>query len=613
MKIPELVHIGRLPANPKPPERLRAFIWHYVSQIKGLVAALVVLEAAAAAFQALVPVMLGWLVTALLANPTNPAAVLNAPWLLQLALPALLGHSLVIVALWYLYDHHYMPRFSNMIRFQLTHYTLGQSLTYYQNDFAGRIASKVLDGGAVLREPLRATIGAVWYAAFFVATCVSVLAFSNLWLALVPATWLVCYIATLCYFVPKVKHLSLLNSRVFTQVVGQINDVFANILPIKLFGREQQEDARSLGLLSEHSVTQRAALHQVWLMVTTHTVLNTLMLVTGTALALRLWATGHVQAGVVVMTVPMLWQIINQSGWIRSEITSIFENLSRVEECMETIAKPYTVVDAPNAQALVVKPRGGTVAFQDISFHYGKDAAQGNGVLYNLNLTIPAGQKVGLVGRSGAGKSTLVNLLLRFYDLEHGTITIDGQDIRQVTQASLRRNIGMVTQDAQLMHRSVAENIRLGKPEATDAEVIAAAKRAHAHDFILQLQDKHGRTGYEALVGERGVKLSGGQRQRIAIARMILEGSPLLLLDEATSALDSEVEAAIQEEMAALMAGKTTIAIAHRLSTIAQMDRLVVMDKGQIVEDGTHAELLARGGIYADLWNRQSGGFLGHD
>jgi ATP-binding cassette subfamily B multidrug efflux pump len=328
---------------------------------------------------------------------------------------------------------------------------------------------------------------------------------------------------------------------------------------------------------------------------------------------LHLWAQGSISAGVVIMAVPMMWQIINQSGWIRSEVTRIFEDLGRIEECMETISKPYTVTDAPDAPALAVKPGGGEVAFRDISFHYGKDATGGNGVLHNLNLTIPAGQKVGLVGRSGAGKSTLVHLLLRFYDLEDGAITIDGQNIRSVTQASLRRHIGMVTQEAQLMHRSVADNLRLGKPEATLEEIITAAQRAHAHDFILKLQDKHGRTGYEALVGERGVKLSGGQRQRIAIARMILENAPILLLDEATSALDSEVEAAIQEEMATLMEGKTTIAIAHRLSTIAQMDRLVVMDGGRIVEDGTHTELLARGGIYADLWNRQSGGFLGHD
>lgn len=309
----------------------------------------------------------------------------------------------------------------------------------------------------------------------------------------------------------------------------------------------------------------------------------------------------------------MVWQMVNQSGWIRGEVTRIFEDMGRVEECMETIAKPYTVTDAPGAQALKVKANGGTVKFTNVTFHYGKDVENGGGVLSNLNLTIPAGQKVGLVGKSGAGKSTLVNLLLRFYDVEGGKITIDEQNIATVTQQSLRRHIAMVTQDSSLLHRSIADNIRYGNPTATDAEVIAAAKRAHAHEFILKLEDKFGRKGYEAHVGERGVKLSGGQRQRIAIARVILENAPILLLDEATSALDSEVEAAIQQEMETLMHGKTTIAIAHRLSTIAQMDRLIVMDKGQIVEDGTHAELLKKGGIYAQLWQRQSGGFLGHD
>jgi ATP-binding cassette subfamily B multidrug efflux pump len=609
----ELLDIGRLPATTKPPEQLWPFIWHFVRQLKWLLPVLVVLEASLAVFQAFIPVMLGWITNALLANPNNPAAVLEDPWLWQLGAPSILGYSAAVILAWYIYDHHYTPRFNNLIRFQLTHYTLGQSLTYYQNDFAGRIASKVMEGGAVLRDPLRAVIGSVWYAGLFAVTCVGILLANNVWLAVVPILWLMGYVGSLVYFVPKVKYQSLLHTRVHTQVVGQVNDIFANILPIKLFGREKYEDTRTLDLLEEHSQTQRASLHKVWQMTTTITILNALMLIIGPWVALQLWAQGSISAGAVITAIPMFWQIINQSGWIRNEVTRIFEDLGRIEECMETISKPYSVTDAPDAQALVVQPGGGAVRFEHITFNYGKGAMGENGVLHNLNLSILAGQKVGLVGRSGAGKSTLVNLLLRFYDLESGTITIDGQNISCVTQASLRQHIGMVTQEAQLMHRSVADNIRLGKPEATDAEVIAAATRAHAHDFILKCEDKYGNKGYAALVGERGVKLSGGQRQRIAIARMILERAPILLLDEATSALDSEVEAAIQEEMTELMKGKTTIAIAHRLSTIAQMDRLVVMDKGQIVEDGTHTELLARGGIYADLWNRQSGGFIGHD
>jgi ATP-binding cassette, subfamily B, multidrug efflux pump len=349
------------------------------------------------------------------------------------------------------------------------------------------------------------------------------------------------------------------------------------------------------------------------LFMTTLTILNALLVVGTAATSVWLWQAGQITPAVVATSLPLVWQIANMAGWVSWEVSGIFENVGVVQEGIQTIAVPHTLVDAPTAKELTV-PHG-DIRFEQVNFSYGQAATGGRAVLQNLNLHIRPGERVGLVGRSGAGKSTLVNLLLRFYDVEGkaGRITIDSQDLRDVTQESLRAAIGMVTQDTSLLHRSIASNIRYGHPSATDAQVTLAAKQAHAHDFIAELRDWTGRTGYEAHAGERGVKLSGGQRQRVALARVILKNAPILILDEATSALDSEIEAAIQDQLVTLMEGKTVIAIAHRLSTIARMDRLIVMDAGRIVESGTHQELLALGGQYAKLWHRQSGGFLAID
>ncbi len=607
------LHIISLEGSPDgpPPARLWPFIWYFVRQIKGFLAVLLVLEAAVAAGATMIPVMIGWLVNDISAAGAS-RDVLNHAWLWRIAVPVLLGWGGCMALLWWLYDHQYSARFNNLIRYQLARYTLGHSMAYFTSDFAGRIANKVVDGGAALRDPLRSTMSAIWYCGFFVFAYIVAMMRFDVWLALPTLIWLAGFIASLVYFVPRVRALQLAHARQHTALVGHMNDIFSNIGLVKLFGRENEEMAANLDELESHSAGFHATLHKIWLMGVTHTVLNVGLLIGSPALALAQWQAGRISSGVAVMIVPMAWQMVNMSGWIRHEVTVVFETLARVEECMETIAQPYTVVDAPGAVELAVRRDGGTVEFRDVSFHYGRRRQPGEGgVIERLGLVIPAGQKVGLIGRSGAGKSTLVNLLLRFYDLESGEIRIDGQDIAKVTQQSLRRHIAVVTQDNTLLHRSIAENIRYGRPEASDAEMFDAARRAHAEGFILSLRDQDGAAGYSALVGERGVKLSGGQRQRVAIARVILENAPILVLDEATSALDSEVEAAIQEEMTQLMEGRTTIAIAHRLSTIAHMDRLIVIDKGRIVEDGRHDELLARNGIYARLWRRQSGGFLG--
>jgi ATP-binding cassette subfamily B multidrug efflux pump len=392
-------------------------------------------------------------------------------------------------------------------------------------------------------------------------------------------------------------------------VMGRIVDSYSNILTVKLFAKLADEDAHVREVIDDHQAAMGAHMRMITQFMTWLSIMNALLL-TGTAIiGIWLWAQGTVTAAVVATAVPLAWQIVNIASWVSWEITGIFENIGVVQEGMQTIAIPPSGIDRPGARELKVS--NGEIRFEQVTFAYNRGAA--SPVLDQLDFTIQAGERVGLVGRSGAGKSTLVNLLLRFYDLEHGRILIDGQDIANVTQESLRAAIGMVTQDTSLLHRSIAANIRYGKPEASDAEIAAAAQKSHAHDFITGLKDWRDRTGYDAHVGERGVKLSGGQRQRVAIARVVLKDAPILVLDEATSALDSEVELAIQEQLLGLMEGKTVIAIAHRLSTIARMDRLIVLDQGRIVEQGSHDELLRRQGHYERLWRHQSGGFLGHE
>ena len=479
-----------------------------------------------------------------------------------------------------------------------------QSWPFFQNDFAGRIAARVMETGPAVRQSAIAAVTAVWGILVYGCSAIALLGAVHPLLTIPIAFWFAAYGVMLRIFVPRVRQRSRRNSEARSLLVGRIVDSYTNIVTLKLFARLRHEDNYVREAIDAHTIAFRHQLRMMSLFTIALQSLNAIMLVGETGLALTLWSRGTIGVGTVAMAIPLTWQIASAAGWVAVQVTDIFEHVGTIQEGMMTIARPIALADRPEAGTLAV--RRGDIRFERVAFGYGRT----DGLIQRLDLHVRPGEKIGLVGRSGAGKTTLVNLLLRFHDVEAGRILIDGQDIAGVTQESLRGAISVVTQDTSLLHRSIAENIAYGRPEASQAEIAAAARRAHAADFIADLEDWQGRRGYAAQVGERGVKLSGGQRQRIAIARVILKDAPILVLDEATSALDSEVEAAIQESLADLMDGKTVIAIAHRLSTIARMDRLVVMDRGQIIETGTHAELIARRGLYAGLWQRQSGGFI---
>ena len=500
-----------------------------------------------------------------------------------------------------------MPALTFSVRWQSYRYVLRQSLSFFQNDFAGRIAQKVLQTGPSLRDTVGGLIDGIWTLIIYLGGTVWLFATIDSWLIAPIALWTAGYIVVIVYLVPPVRTRSAALSEANSALSGRIVDGYSNIQSVKLFAHAEREDAFAYEGFRNHLDAYKRFSETVANLQITLTVINSLLIFGVGALALWLWSTGAITVGAIALATSLVIRLNQMSGWILRTITGLFESVGTVQNGMQMISKPYSIVDAPDAKPLVVD--SGEIRFEDVSFHYGRPG----GVIDHLSLTVKPGEKVGLVGRSGAGKSTLVNLLLRFYDLESGRILVDGQDVAHLTQESLRANIGVVTQDTSLLHRSIRDNIRYGRPEAAQVEIEAAAERAEADEFIDSLLDLNDRAGYDAHVGERGVKLSGGQRQRVAIARLILKDAPILILDEATSALDSEVEATIQEQLYGLMKGRTVIAIAHRLSTIAVLDRLVVMDKGVIVETGTHQELLRQNGLYAALWHRQSGGFLGLD
>jgi len=603
------------PTDPEPPLGLIAFYWHYARQAKGLFAGLFVAGFAVALLDSLIPVFIGRIVTLITGSAPEHLFATYWPLLLAMAMVLLVLRPGAQMLQNILANQAIAANFSNLVRWQSHWHVVRQSWSFFQNDFAGRIANRVMQTGPSIRESLVALLTAVWYILVYGTSALLLLAAADRWLALPISLWFVGYLVMLRVFVPRMRDRSKEMSEVRSMLTGRIVDSYTNILTVKLFSRPWQEDAYVREAVDEHTDKFHASLRLNTLLGLALSSLNAMMVTSTGGLALLLWTRGQVTVGTVAMALPLAWQIVNISGWVAWQVTAIFENIGVVQEGMMTIARPITLTDPPQAKALVVVR--GEIVFEEVRFHYGRTISAveagrpaPHAVLEGFSLTVRPGEKIGLIGRSGAGKSTVVNLLLRFFDLEAGRILIDGQDIAAVSQESLRAQISVVTQDTSLLHRSIRDNIRYGRPDSGDAEVIEAARLAHADEFIRDLVDWRERRGYDAQVGERGVKLSGGQRQRVAIARVILRNAPILVLDEATSALDSEVEAAIQSSLGTLMAGKTAIVIAHRLSTIARIDRLVVLDRGRIAEQGTHDELLRRNGLYAALWQRQSGGFI---
>src|SRR6476646_3075393 len=592
-----------VPESTEPPAGLVAFYWHFARQAKPLFIGLFAVGFAVALIEVMIPVFIGKVVTLVTGSKPEELLATAWPWLLGMAGVLLVLRPLASTSQHLLMNQAIAANVSNRIRWQNHWHVSRQSWAFFQNDFAGRIATRVMQTGPAIRESLVSLLTAVWFILIYGTSSLILLASADRWLALPVLLWFAGYMIMLRIFVPRMRDKSKVMSETRSMLTGRIVDTYTNIVTVKLFARAKDEDGYVREAIDQHTGRFHESLRLNTLFALTLTLLNSMLVTSTGAFAIVLWRYGYVGVGTVAMALPMTMQIISASGWVAWQITDIFENIGVVQEGMLTIARPHTLVDRPDARALTVAR--GEIRFENIRFGYGRES----GLIDGLTLDVRPGEKIGLVGRSGAGKSTRVNLLLRFFDHEGGRILIDGQEISEVSQESLRAHISMVTQDTSLLHRSIRDNIRYGRPDASEAEIIDAARRSHALEFIEGLEDWHGRTGFDAHVGERGVKLSGGQRQRIALARVILKDAPILVLDEATSALDSEVEAAIQEQLAELMEGRTVIAIAHRLSTLRSMDRLVVLDRGRIVEEGTHEALLAARGSYAALWRRQSGGF----
>jgi ATP-binding cassette, subfamily B, multidrug efflux pump len=593
-----------LPERPEPPGGLLAFYWHFARQAKGLFIALFVIELFVALLDTAIPWFIGRIVTLVTSIPADRFLAATWPWLAAMAFVVLVARPGIVLARYLVTNQAIAGPFTNLIRWQSHWHVVRQSWAFFQNDFAGRISNRVMQTGPALRESLVASITAIWYVVVYGTTATIMTAAADWWLAVPIVLWFAGYIGLLVVFVPRMRDRSKVTSEARSALMGRIVDSYTNIVTLKLFARPREEDAYVRDAVDFHTGHYLAQQRLITAFGTLLALLNAVLIAGSGAIALALWRNGAVQVGAIAMVLPLTFQLTNMSRWVAFSVTEIFEEIGVVQEGMLTIAQPLQLADRAGARPL--KVTRGVIDFDQVRFGYGRET----GVLDGFTLHVHPGEKIGLVGRSGAGKSTVLNLLLRFFDLEDGRILIDGQDIARATQESLRAQISVVTQDTSLLHRSIRDNIRYGRPGASDEEVIAAAKLAHAHEFVLDLEDWKGRRGYDAHVGERGVKLSGGQRQRVAIARVILKDAPILVLDEATSALDSEAEAAIQTSLGTLMAGKTVIAIAHRLSTIAQMDRLIVLDHGRIVEQGTHDQLLRLGGHYAALWRRQSGGFI---
>ena len=603
----KLIDVFRDAPTPAPPDRVLPFYTYYLKQVWPSFAALLFVGLVGALIEVALFSYLSRIIDLAQGTPNVnffKEHSLELTWMVVVALvlrPVFVGlHDLLV-------HQTLSPSMTSLIRWQNHSYVLKQSLNFFQNDFAGRIAQRIMQTGNSLRDSAVQAVDALWHVLIYAISSLVLFAEAD-WRLMIPLlTWIVAFISALYYFVPRVKERSVVSSDARSKLMGRIVDGYTNITTLKLFAHTNFEQQYAREAIKEQTEKAQLAGRVVTSMDVVITTMNGLLIVSTTGLALWLSTQSLITVGAIALATGLVIRIVNMSGWIMWVVTGIFENIGMVQDGLQSISQPVSVTDRDQAKPLTVAR--GEVRFENVDFHYGKRS----GIIGGLNLNIKPGEKIGLIGPSGAGKSTLVNLLLRLYDVEGGRILIDGQNIAEVSQESLRERIGMITQDTSLLHRSIRDNLLYGKPDATDAELWEAVRKARADGFIPMLSDAEGRTGFDAHVGERGVKLSGGQRQRIAIARVLLKDAPILIMDEATSALDSEVEAAIQESLETLMQGKTVIAIAHRLSTIARMDRLVVLENGKIAETGSHAELLAQGGLYARLWQHQTGGFVGID
>ena len=593
-----------------PPRDFFAFLWAGTEGMRPFILGMTLLTASIGVFEAVLFAMLGHVVDWLAA--AEPARLWSDHGGTLMILAAVVMGSSFLVALQTMLKHQTLAgNFPMRLRWNFHRMMLGQSMSFYQDEFAGRVSAKVMQTALAVRDTCLIMTDILVFVTIYFVTMIIIVGGFDSWLMVPFFVWVTLYVIALRWFVPRLSRVSRRQADARALMTGRITDAYTNIATVKLFSHAGREAAYAKSAMQEFMATVHAQMRLVSAMeIVIHTL--SMALILGIAgVALWLWSNGQVGVGALAATTAMALRLNGMSHWIMWEMASLFEQVGTVQDGINTLSRPHRVLD--RADAAPLKVTRGEIRFEHVSFAYGATGPDARPVIDDLSLVIRPGEKIGLVGRSGAGKSTIVNLLLRFHDVEKGRILIDDQDIAAVTQNSLREQIGMVTQDTSLLHRSVRENILYGRPHATDEDMIAAAMRAEAHDFVLDLADPKGRRGYDAHVGERGVKLSGGQRQRIAIARVMLKDAPILLLDEATSALDSEVEAVIQDSLYRLMEGKTVVAIAHRLSTIAAMDRLIVLDGGRIVEEGDHRSLLVRDGLYARLWARQSGGFIGEE